>query len=113
MFSVRTGGDTMNEKKYYIKSKVRFIAFISILMILSMMIGGSLLGINNANAASMTEAEYQTVEVCYGDTLWDLAQIYCSPNQDVREMVYAICDLNEIGPADLYPGQMLYIPNKI
>ncbi len=50
------------------------------------------------------------VEVAYGDSLWTLARRHGDPEQDVREVVMAMMQANDIAPGQLQPGQRLLIP---
>ncbi|MCI5897581.1 MAG: LysM peptidoglycan-binding domain-containing protein [Anaerovoracaceae bacterium] len=96
-------------KKYRIKSKIRFTAFVAVMMIMSITLLGNVLGLNDA-ASMSEEPSYRAVEVCYGDTLWDLAKTYGDPAQDVRKLVHTICSVNNMEVDELYPGQTIYIP---
>ena len=65
---------TTCRKKYRIKSKFRFIT--SVVIMAGLMIGiiGAVSGLNVSRA--LTETKYKEVQICYGDTLWDIAQKY-------------------------------------
>ena len=65
---------------------------------------------NIGKAQSFKEQEYTEVTVCAGDTLWDLALEYGSGDVDVRELIYNICQINNIKAADLRAGQIILIP---
>lgn len=43
------------------------------------------------------------------DTLWDIAHSYNFSNQDVRQLIYDIQQMNKID-CDIYPGQLILIP---
>jgi len=47
--------------------------------------------------------------VAPGDTLWDIAVTY-SGDRDVREVIYEIQRLNGLTSAEIYPGQVLFVP---
>jgi len=53
---------------------------------------------------------YEKVTVYSGDTLWDIACEYTEPSKDVRKLVKEICDLNDVSPGKIYPGQVLLVP---
>jgi len=46
-----------------------------------------------------------------GDTLWAIAKAE-SPETDPRDMIGQIVQLNELGSAKIYPGQVLTLPEK-
>ena len=93
---------------YRIKSRFRFTLFV-VLMLLTLVNGvNTLLGAYDAS--SMTVQEYMTVEVCYRDTLWDLARAYMPSDMNIRTAVHEICRVNETSADRLQPGQLLQIP---
>ena len=94
--------------KYRIKSRGRFTLSIVILIIFAVTTSYSLLGFSDAS--SMTEQTYLTVEVQYGDTLWNIARTYMPDHGDVRKAVHQLCLLNGITACGLQAGQTLLIP---
>ena len=98
-------------KRYRIKSKCRFIA--SLVVMTGMIIGvfGAVSGLDISRA--ITEPQYTEVEVCYGDTLWDIANTYKSDDTDTRRAVYEICSYNDIEASDLVPGMTIYVPEEL
>lgn len=105
----------MKRKKYRIKSKFRFTVFIAVLVVSAAFVSGTLLGFNDASSLSEKSAEpaYITVEVCAGDTLWQLADEYGPKSADRRQVVYEICKVNDVETGTIYPGQSLLIPEEI
>ena len=95
-------------KKYHIKNRIRFITFITVMMLI---VSFSLATVFElADAHSEESPEYVSVYVKSGDTLWDLAQTYGSGNKDIRELIYDICSINNIKASDLRAGQTILIP---
>ena len=95
-------------KKYKIKNRMRFITFITIMMlVISFALSGAF---SLIEAHSAEETEYIEITVESGDTLWQLAKTYCSVKGDIRELIYEICQLNDITASDLRAGQTLIIP---
>ena len=93
---------------YRIKSRFRFTLFV-VLMLLTFVNGvNAMLGV--CDASSMTVQEYMTVEVCYGDTLWDIARAYMPSDMKIRTAVHEICRVNETSADQLQAGQVLRIP---
>lgn len=97
----------MTRKRYKIKSRTRFAAFIVISLLLLCTIANTIFGFNDAIA--LTEQEYIQVQVTYGDTLWSIADEYM-PDMDPREAVHVIADANDINDSTVYVGQELNIP---
>ena len=73
-----------------------------------------LFGYNMTNP--VTEANTHTVrevKVQAGDTMWDIAARTAHKDMDVREMVYAMKELNKIDDSGaLVPGTVLKVPVK-
>lgn len=66
----------------------------------------------NSNAYLKSHT-YDTVQVSAGDTLWGIAAHYTTEKDDIRELTYAITELNKLNKnAQIYPGQTLKIPVK-
>src|SRR5665647_3129556 len=97
-----------NKPKYRLKSKFRFTVFVVIMMLMLVTISNTILGINSAS--SLTKPEYASIQIKYGDTLWNLASEYNQDGKDIRKFVYEICELNEISADSIYPGQSILIP---
>lgn len=96
------------KKKYRIKSRVRFFAFVLVMMLLTVTATNTVLGLNNAEG--QTKDQYTVVEVLYGDTIWDIAREHLSDDMDLRDAVHMIMSINNITAEELQPGQTLKIP---
>lgn len=97
--------------KMKIVNKKKFIR--SIILILGILIL-ALLGLNNSY--SKTEITYKEDYIISGDTLWSIAEDQVNHNEyyrnkDVREVMYEIKQLNNIGNENLEVGQKIVIPN--
>lgn len=58
-------------------------------------------------------APSQTVEVVYGDSLWDIAQRYAAKGLDTEETVRLIREWNDLDSGLLTPGMELVVPSDI
>ena len=97
-------------KKYKITSKIRFTVFMVIMILCLVTTVGTAIGNNTANSTSMNQ--YNCVEVKSGDTLWNIASEYKPTNKDVRQVVYDICQTNDISADQLTTGQKILVPVK-
>lgn len=97
-----------SKKRIRIKSRVRFFAFVLVMMLLSVTAVNTILGLNDAEG--QTKEQYMVVEVTFGDTIWDIASEHLSDEMDVREAVHLIMSINHISAEELQPGQSLKIP---
>ena len=94
-------------KKIYLKSPVRLILAFIFVMLLSAMF--MLLFQSPAKGDSIPE--YSTILVSKGDTLWGIAKQFSSKNEDLRNKVNEIREINNIG-ATIKVGQELKIRIK-
>lgn len=84
------------------KNKVVVIAFTAIL-------AAGVWYASTVEPRSSVKLTYYTVKA--GDTVWDIAESFRNPDEDIRLRVDAIMKANEIGAdANLTPGQRLLIP---
>ena len=95
-------------KTYRVKSRLRFTVFVALMIIIAVNSANTMLGIYDAS--SFTVKEYRSVEICSGDTLWQIAKDYMPSDMDTRKAVHQICNLNDITASDLQPGQTIQIP---
>lgn len=93
-----------------VKSRVRFTAFVLIMLFAVTGIFNTMLGLNDA--LGLTKSEYIEVSVDSGDTLWTIAEQYMPSDMDIRKAVYIIKDVNDIDN-QLQPGQTVLIPEYI
>lgn len=102
-------------KKFRIKSRVRFSIFIALLSVLItfsylFLVGGTIVSDTEPEAAPA----YSTVTVESGDTVWTIAEKYTGKNQDIRDTVQTILDLNGMkSSGDLQAGQTLQVPKQV
>ncbi len=97
--------------KIKIVNKSKFIR--SVIIVLGVVALGLLL---LGNTYSKTEITYKEDYIISGDTLWSIAQNQVNNNEyyknkDVREVMYEIKQLNNIGNENLEVGQKIKIPN--
>ena len=56
---------------------------------------------------------YEQITVHTGDTMWAIADRWADQGEDVREVIYRICETNSLANTNLKPGQKLLIPVKM
>jgi len=91
-------------KRYRLKNRKRFAAFLFCTALFLIFIGTVTLS-NAGNAKN----EYRTVTVNHGDTLWDIAREYRG-NIEIRQYIYSIRKINNLDSAAIYAGQTLVLP---
>lgn len=68
---------------------------------------------NSVMGANAEMPRHSVVIVEHGDTLWSIASKHCSNNQDIRQVIAAIKQENNLHRSvQIYPGQMLRIPRS-
>ena len=96
-------------RRTVIKSKGRFATFVIFMAV--MLAGLMTFALNMTSSVDAIEdSNFKTIEVKYGDTLWDIASLNKSEDTDIRQAVYAICEENNITASDLKPGMEILIP---
>ena len=55
----------------------------------------------------------KTVTVYSGDTMWDIASRWTEDGEDVRAVIYRICEANGLASTDLQPGQKIVVPVRV
>jgi LysM repeat protein len=93
------------KKKYVLRNKRRFMAFIILLTMVLISTGF----IVNAGTANHVRPVYEIVRIAKGDTLWEIASRYAW-NSDPRSYIYEIKELNHLDGDTIYEGQELYLP---
>ena len=91
-----------------VKSRVRFITFLVLMFGLMVGVFGFITGINETTAS--VNEDYVSYIVADGDTVWDIAQKLNTNDTDIRKVVFAICQINDITAGDLQPGMVLTVP---
>ncbi len=93
---------------YRIKSRTRFITFVALTLILTVVLVNTFIG--SYNAASYSIRDYVSVQVESGDSLWSIAKAHMPSDMDPRHAVHKICVINDITADSIYEGQVLQIP---
>lgn len=88
----------------------RFIVSNTILLILLLVLGASIINVTY----SYNDTKYKTVYVTQGDTLWKIAESEQKnnsyyKNQDIRNIIYDIKYINKLEKSNLKIGQELKI----
>ena len=102
-------GGVEDMKKYRIKSHLRFITFLVVMILLIAYLTATLLGMTVADSADQASCSYRTVTVASGDSIWSIAES-CTDGQDIRRVVYDIQELNGLDDCVITTGEHLKIP---
>ena len=98
-------------RRYRIKSAPRFVFFLTLCTLFLLFAATSLTGRNSAEGLS--ETEYRQIEVCAGDTLWEIASEYGPDDVDIRRTIHEICSVNDTQADRLREGDLLLIPVRL
>jgi cell division protein YceG involved in septum cleavage len=97
------GVDEIMNKKYVLKNKTKFFSFIFIISLIAFMT------IYTNSVSGYKEAQYQSVAIQSGDTLWSIAEKYGN-NSDIRKYIYEIKKINNLDSNMLYENTAILIP---
>ena len=99
---------TCNMRRIRIRSKARFIIFLTFLLLTAFALYFSLY--KPTKAQSSNQIEYDQVYVEEGDTLWHLAREYVPKRMDIRKFIEIVKEQNHLPSGDIRPGQILRFP---
>jgi hypothetical protein len=94
-------------KRYRIKSKVRFMTFITAILIMVTLTSGFAL---SGGVSGTEKPEHKAVIVKSGDTLWKIADENKPEGRSIRQYIADIRTINDINQGILYPGQVIDVP---
>lgn len=72
-------------------------------------LAGALVNQAQASSAEVPGVNAEEVQVGAGDTLWDMASEVDS-DQEIRELISQIAEVNGLESSELEPGQTLFVP---
>jgi hypothetical protein len=87
----------------------RFAQRLGMLVVAGFAIFGFIFG--QVASATDTKAEQVYYSVASGDTLWKIASDL-APNQDPRDFIAQLVELNKLTSDSVTPGQRLLLPNS-
>jgi hypothetical protein len=83
----------------------RVLVLLAVLVLVSLVLAG------RAVATSVADpAEVRTYTVSSGDTLWSIAAGITGSNEDVRDIVIDLKNMNRMASADLRAGEQILLP---
>ncbi|MFY9494785.1 MAG: LysM peptidoglycan-binding domain-containing protein [Firmicutes bacterium] len=101
----------MRKKMSDVLSTISVYSLLIMLTVSICVIGYRLATIDGSLNRLQTQPQTKQIVVQPGDTLWAIAKAE-SPETDPRDMIGQIVQLNELGSAKIYPGQVLTLPEK-
>lgn len=80
-----------------------------ILTIIAVIIISMLTITAKSSRTSYTERQTEEIYINRGETLWTLGRKYCSENEDVRDWISAVKQLNGMKSGTVYAGQTITV----
>ncbi|MDR2163702.1 MAG: LysM peptidoglycan-binding domain-containing protein [Clostridiales Family XIII bacterium] len=93
-------------KRYRIRSKTRFLTFITAMLVTAAIIGATVFG---GGVSGTEKQEYRDITVRPGDTLWSIAREHRPEGTPIRRYVSEIKAANGLGSEVIYPGQTISV----
>ena len=101
------------KRKFKIVDRRKFNRFIIVsILLLTIFIYGIMALMTKNKVKSMEIKNDDYIIVYSGDTLWHIAQKSSRKEGDLRKVVYGIKKANGLRSSNIYPGQVLFIPNN-
>jgi len=95
------------KRKLRIVKPFRFFTFVLVVTLTIIFILYTIL--SGTTEASAMET-YRQVTVHQNETLWTIAEENSSNHVDTRDLVAEICDINDVKPDEIQPGDTLIVP---
>ncbi len=99
------GGVKMRSRTLIITAAILLSAVICILILSS---GNS--DLNRAEASTVQQKMYTSIEIQDGDTLWSLAETYGQKYKDYSVFIDEVCSINKLSGDRITAGACLLIP---
>lgn len=96
----------MQNRTQEIINSISAVALVIMLAVSMVAIGAKLVWRDGLQFFVNSESAYTQVVVQSGDTLWSIATNKV-PNEDPRDVVAALRELNDLNSAEIFPGQVL------
>lgn len=80
------------------------------LLILLTAVSAAFLLLSGPLEASIPESPPVSYRVMSGDTLWEIAGEIAAPEDDIRDVIESIKDLNKLESSSILRGQILLLP---
>ncbi len=66
----------------------------------------------NKNKAAMNNVILKEIQIESGDTLWDIAKENISNEEDIRNYIYEIIEINNLKNVNIHAGETIVVPIK-
>lgn len=104
---------TISFKKEAAVHRTILFALLTTLFVLTCVLIGSSVGASSQSEAAQNESYkyYTSVEIERGDTLWNIAEQYITPEYaSVQAYVDEIKEVNNLGDDEIHSGQYIMVP---
>ncbi len=91
-------------------SKLKRAFVITAILLIIYMITNIFFSFNLASGDSNGQKAYKVIEVSDGDTLWSIAKEHTSKDEDIRDTVYLLKNVNHLESDIISEGDLLLMP---
>lgn len=98
----------MKDRAQELVTTISAVSLLIVLVVGAVAVAGKLIITKNPVFPANETYAYTEVTVQPGDTLWSIAKTQV-PNEDPRDVVGSMRDLNALASADIFPGQVLTV----
>lgn len=95
------------KKAFFIRKKG--IAVISALLLLSVFLFGTLARADEKEENPSLYKYYTSVQICPGDTLWEIASEYCEDSSQIKDYMRELKQINHLSNDEIHAGRYLTI----
>ena len=102
---LKSEGELIMTKKIYLKSPVKLIR--SILILLGVVIVTMFVAMSPSY--SKLTPQYELVTGAQGDTLWSISSQYAGEDEDIRDYIDEIKEINNLNKSSIKEGQQIKV----
>lgn len=90
---------------------MKYTLNVVIAIVFALFVGHTLFAATDQHAKFVIDKNHaQVVTISHGDTLWSIASKFTPNELDIRDVIYAMKDMNNLENPTLHPGMQIKVP---